>query len=504
MNLQIAITEEDIDRIRDTAINPIRYADLLANDYFSRPEGMMKLVDVLGAIDQTDKVGQISIAISSAPLLHDLAAIHYLLSAEVRTPGAKFGPMGDNVQVCLDVYRRSLAPSSDRVGRLPFLCKVQLVKHLALAGAVGLISEFTKTLSYQDRRAILVYLASLGRFCATYLDRMKANVSFNKWIGFCQSLESGFRGTSSATLGEVAVSRALMLANSGNLDTAIESMKLVDGSGRALRRMLQLRKSVKVGDFGRAIETAEEVITANPVRLNTGRFDRSIAEAALCRINAVLHRAGIDSFIISGTLLGCIREGRIFEHDKDFDLGVIGWQTQFDVAGALLKSGEFAFTARDLRGEKLFLLPVRHIQSGYDFDIFFFHDRGDHFLHGIDSRLGYTINYRFSKFGLTERSFLGARFLVPDNAERMLEENYGSGWRVPDPNYFVKLESPALVQRSGPVHAFVARHEMIDLIQRGASRKKGHALIACINRELPESDRPSRKVLETFLSLLQP
>jgi hypothetical protein len=86
----------------------------------------------------------------------------------------------------------------------------------------------------------------------------------------------------------------------------------------------------------------------------------------------------------------------------------------------------------------------------------------------------------------------------------MLEENYGSGWRVPDPNYFVKLESPALVQRSGPVHAFVARHEMIDLIQRGASRKKGHALIACINRELPESDRPSRKVLETFLSLLQP
>jgi hypothetical protein len=412
--------------------------------------------------------------------------------------------MGDNVQICLDVYRRNLRPQAARVARLPFLCKVQLIKHLALAGAADLIAEFKNNLSYQETHKILDYLASLARFCSWYLNRLTPNASFKKWIKFCQSLETGWHNMPAAKVGVITISRARMLENSGDLDSAIDAMSRYDGNDSEFLRILKIQKLVESEDLAGAISVAEDIIISKPSRGKLERFDRDIAEAALCRINAVLHAAKIDSFIISGTLLGCIRDGRIFEHDKDFDLGVIGWQSQFDVAEALIKSGEFAFTTRDLRGKNLFLMPVRHIPSGYDFDIFFFHVYGDYFLHGIDFRLGYTINFRFSKFGLTERVFLGERFLVPDEPERMLEENYGGGWREPDPDYFVKLESPALVRGNGLVHALVARVEMIELIKRGASRKKGHALIACINRELPESDRPSRKVLKTFLSLLQP
>ena len=39
---------------------------------------------------------------------------------------------------------------------------------------------------------------------------------------------------------------------------------------------------------------------------------------------------------MSGTLLGFERDGKIFDHDKDFDIGIIGWQSQFTVAEALL------------------------------------------------------------------------------------------------------------------------------------------------------------------------
>lgn len=76
-------------------------------------------------------------------------------------------------------------------------------------------------------------------------------------------------------------------------------------------------------------------------------------------------------------------------------------------------------------------------------DIFIFHDKGDHFLHGIDFDMGFTQNFRFSKFDLDEVEFLDERFYVPSNVDRNLGENYGD-WRTPAPFYVVTVESPAL------------------------------------------------------------
>ena len=76
-------------------------------------------------------------------------------------------------------------------------------------------------------------------------------------------------------------------------------------------------------------------------------------------------------------------------------------------------------------------------------DIFIFHDKGDHFLHGIDFDMGFTQNFRFSKFDLVEVEFLDERFYVPSDIDRNLSENYGD-WRTPAPSYVVTVESPAL------------------------------------------------------------
>jgi hypothetical protein len=173
-------------------------------------------------------------------------------------------------------------------------------------------------------------------------------------------------------------------------------------------------------------------------------FQVSAAEDTLRTINALLKAKGLQPFLMSGTLLGYHREGALLAHDKDVDLGLVGWEHQFTIAQALLEAGHFEFDLNQLNGKDRFLVSAHDLRNGMAVDFFLFHDHGDHFLHGIDFDMGFTQNFRFSKFGLNEAPFLGDLFFVPDNIERNLSENYGD-WRKPASSYVVTVESPALM-----------------------------------------------------------
>src|SRR5690606_37477131 len=47
------------------------------------------------------------------------------------------------------------------------------------------------------------------------------------------------------------------------------------------------------------------------------------ARQALLDLRSDLSRADVKFFLVSGTLLGCVREGNILGHDKDIDVGVM-------------------------------------------------------------------------------------------------------------------------------------------------------------------------------------
>lgn len=172
-------------------------------------------------------------------------------------------------------------------------------------------------------------------------------------------------------------------------------------------------------------------------------FNILAAEDTLISINKTLKNKGLKPFLMSGTLLGYAREGNLLPHDKDVDIGIIGWENQFTVAEALLEAGHFKVDLSQLTGHKRFLLSVHDLRNGMAADIFIFHDKGDHFLHGIDFDMGFTQNFRFSKFDLVEVEFLDERFYVPSDIDRNLSENYGD-WRTPATSYVVTVESPAL------------------------------------------------------------
>ena len=193
---------------------------------------------------------------------------------------------------------------------------------------------------------------------------------------------------------------------------------------------LMLEKKLQDGEAPRKTKTNEV-------------FASGLAEQELKDVNRILRDAGLAAMLISGSLLGCIRENKILPHDKDVDMGIIGWENQYKLMDVLSASGEFFIDARDLKGEQTYLIAATHCRTRMPVDFFFFHDRGTHFRHAITFDIGHSLYFNFSKFQPLEHEFLGEKFLIPSNFETNLSENYGD-WRTPNSEYVVTLDSPAL------------------------------------------------------------
>lgn len=231
--------------------------------------------------------------------------------------------------------------------------------------------------------------------------------------------------------------------------------------------VLDTRRRLLSNDLLGAISSMAELIkylTENDIAaINDGRddrvdaaedkrdFDPEAAADTLRFVNATLRKKGLRPFLMSGTLLGYFRDGQIMPHDKDVDIGIIGWEHQYDVAQALADTGRFRIDFFELKGDRTFLFAPKDIHNQVAIDIFFYHDKGDHFLHGINFNIGYLQNFRFSKFGLKETKFLGEQFWIPDNPVRNLQENYGD-WQKPLPGYVVSVESPGICDIGGLPH----------------------------------------------------
>lgn len=207
-------------------------------------------------------------------------------------------------------------------------------------------------------------------------------------------------------------------------------------------------------------------------------FDVAAANESLKAVNRILRERGLQPFLMSGVLLGYVREGQLLPHDKDLDMGLIGWENQFEVAQALLAAGHYHVSWRYLRGAQTYLLDAIDLKNGIAIDFFFFHPHADHFLHGIDYKYGFTQNLRFSPFALQEVDFLGDRFWIPDNADQNLSENYGD-WRTPQSSYVVTVESPALVDKGSEKHQFMVLIELLRSVQTQRSVKRVQRIVDC-------------------------
>lgn len=160
-------------------------------------------------------------------------------------------------------------------------------------------------------------------------------------------------------------------------------------------------------------------------------FPAEFGKQALEHVDDVLRRNSIEHFLISGTLLGCIREGALLPHDRDLDIGVWIEDGIDAVSRALLTSGYFYPV--ETRSKEL--LKLKHV-TGIAIDIFFHRRNPDEITHA-----GVKTVWRNAPFRLKEIRFLGRKYLIPEDPERYLTENYGD-WRTTKIEFDCALDTP--------------------------------------------------------------
>ncbi|GLK66741.1 hypothetical protein [Hansschlegelia plantiphila] len=159
------------------------------------------------------------------------------------------------------------------------------------------------------------------------------------------------------------------------------------------------------------------------------------AATSLAHLRSDLGALGVDFFLISGTLLGCIREGAVMSHDKDIDVGVLTDVPAEDIRKALATSGRFK--VRALTTDKL--VQIRH-SNGVVIDVFLHWRENGLILHE-----GQKTRWWNSDFGLNLVDFLGDKFYIPTNPDQYLIENYGDTWTIPQPEFETFVDTPNMI-----------------------------------------------------------
>lgn len=285
----------------------------------------------------------------------------------------------------------------------------------------------------------------------------------------------------------------LWLPNSENKKSFALAQHLLKSNPSIENKLLHLSSIIKNQMLAEAVVSAQDIlleiinkeikfkpnkddVDKKELKYQIKDFDTSAAELTLTTVNQALRNEGLQPFLISGSLLGCMRDGQIMPHDKDLDMGLLGWESQFDLAKVILNLGCFDINLNRLAGENLFLITAIDQRTDIAIDFFIFHEKNDHFLHGIDYQYGFTQNFKFSKFKLVEIEFLEQSFFIPDKWELMLSENYGE-WKKPEPVYVVTVESPALTEKGSIKHQLIAHLELLKTINGGLNPQRAQRII---------------------------
>jgi len=270
---------------------------------------------------------------------------------------------------------------------------------------------------------------------------------------------------------------ASALEIAGEYELALQRLRGLDPKAQKLNIQLDVpRCQCKAGQYLQSIESLDKALwmlteqknaeqEVNTALLESGRadsaqsekgFDVNKASRALSDLSRMAIEKGTPVFLVSGTLLGYVREGQLLSHDKDIDVGIVGWENQYALCMALQESGLFTISAQFLKGQETFYIPIRHNATGMWIDVFVYHPQGEKWVTGVDFFFGYRQTFAFTPFELQDIEFLGVTMKAPVNPELNLTENYGN-WRVPDAAYLSHLESPSTMNKGDLSYMLTAR-----------------------------------------------
>ncbi|MCR4666338.1 MAG: tetratricopeptide repeat protein [Desulfovibrio sp.] len=162
------------------------------------------------------------------------------------------------------------------------------------------------------------------------------------------------------------------------------------------------------------------------------KIRKESARQALADLITSTRQSNLELFLISGSLLGFLREGDFLEHDTDLDTGIFAGFDQSLLKKAIYNAGCFIIMPQ----RSQHCLRVLHVNGIY-IDIFTHYRDSEDYWHS-----GVKVSWHNSPFALRRENFKGLEILIPDPPEKYLEENYGMDWTIPKQNFDSALDCP--------------------------------------------------------------
>ncbi len=174
--------------------------------------------------------------------------------------------------------------------------------------------------------------------------------------------------------------------------------------------------------------------------LQRGVLNAEAGLSALSAIQDVASSVGVKMFLVSGTLLGLFREGRLLAHDYDVDVGImsddpklsafleamsalpglIGQKTIYLSELDCLLNPWLGLTPTKPVLQKFFFANEAGKSSQFGVDVFIHYAANDYLVHG-----NYRCLWINRPFELMSKNYGGSLYLVPVDTRRYLTENYG-------------------------------------------------------------------------------
>lgn len=158
---------------------------------------------------------------------------------------------------------------------------------------------------------------------------------------------------------------------------------------------------------------------------------------AMERVLEALRGAGVEAFLVYGTLLGAVRQGKVLGHDWDADLGYV---SRYDHPVDVIRESFRLQRALVDLGYRI----VRYSALAFKVEV----EEGDGVVRGLDVFGGFLMDGHLHLMGEIREPFRpewifplgttvleGRTFPAPADADRFLRATYGPAWQVPDPAF---------------------------------------------------------------------
>lgn len=163
---------------------------------------------------------------------------------------------------------------------------------------------------------------------------------------------------------------------------------------------------------------------------------RNIFNLCLRDMKKIMGENNQEFFLVSGTLLGCIREQDFIPYDDDIDIGIFYNKFNQNIINKIIESKKFKLKYQRGDIKESYELTFKHY-SGVNIDIFLYYRINLNFYYY--ATFNSICDYKEKKYckwgrhiiGLTKVNFKNTEYLIPSNYEQYLKEEYGNDWRIP-------------------------------------------------------------------------